>query len=122
MTTDEFILKAKQVHGDRYDYSKAEYIGYKDDICIICPEHGAFWQKAKNHLSGYGCSICSGRKKMRTIDFVNRANLVHQNKYDYSKTVYKGNKEKICIICPEHGEFFQRANNHLGELAVLNVV
>ena len=50
MTTDEFILKAKQVHGDRYDYSKAEYIGYKDDICIICPEHGAFGQKAKNHL------------------------------------------------------------------------
>lgn len=113
MTTDKFIQKAKKVHGDRYDYSKAEYIGYKDDICIICPEHGAFWQKAKNHLSGYGCSICSGRKKMRTIDFVNRANLVHQNKYDYSKTVYKGNKEKICIICPEHGEFWQQASSHL---------
>ena len=64
MTTEEFITKAKVVHGDRYDYSKAVYVSYKSDICIICPEHGAFMQKAKNHLSGYGCPICSGRKKM----------------------------------------------------------
>ena len=113
MTTEEFIQKAKRVHGDRYDYSKAEYKGNKEEICIICPKHGDFLQKAKNHLSGYGCSVCSGRKKMRTIDFINRANLVHQNKYDYSKAVYKGNKEKICIICPEHGEFWQQASSHL---------
>ncbi len=113
MTTEEFIQKAQRVHGDRYDYSKAEYKGNKEEICIICPKHGEFWQKAKNHLSGYGCSICSGRKKMRTVDFINRANSVHQNKYDYSKAEYKGNTEKICIICPEHGEFWQRASSHL---------
>ena len=113
LTTEEFIAKAKAVHGDRYDYSKVEYVDSKSEVCIICREHGEFWQKPKNHLSGYGCSICSGRKKMRTFDFVKRAQNVHGNKYDYSKVDYKGNAEKVCIVCPDHGEFWQRAGNHL---------
>ena len=113
LTTEEFIARAKAVHGDKYDYSKVEYVDSKTKVCIICPEHGEFWQKPKNHLSGYGCPICSGRKKMRTIDFIKRAKQVHGDKYDYSKTEYKGNTEKISIICPEHGEFWQRSGNHL---------
>ena len=113
MTNEDFINKAKAVHGDRYDYSKVQYVYNKTEVCIICPEHGEFWQKPKNHLSGYGCPICSGRKKMRTSDFIKKARSVHGDKYDYSKAEYKGNKEKVCIICPEHGEFLQHANNHL---------
>lgn len=113
LTTEEFIAKAKAVHGDRYDYSKVEYVGYRIPVTIICKEHGEFPQKPVLHLSGYGCSICSGRKKMRTVDFINRAKSVHGDKYDYSKTKYKGNSEEVCIICPEHGEFWQRAGNHL---------
>ena len=113
MTTEEFIQKAKAIHGDKYDYSKVEYTHNKTEVCIICPEHGEFWQKPKNHLSGYGCPICSGRKKMRTIDFIKRAKQVHGDKYDYSKVNYNGNTEKICIICPDHGEFWQRAGSHL---------
>ena len=113
MTTEDFIQKAKTIHGDRYDYSKVEYIDNKKEVCIICREHGEFWQKPKNHLSGYGCPICSGRKKMRTIDFINRAKSVHGDKYDYSKAEYTGNSEKICIICPEHGKFWQTAGSHM---------
>lgn len=113
LTTEEFIKKARKVHGDKYDYSKVEYLYNKTEVCIICREHGEFWQKPKNHLGGYGCPICSGRKKMRTIDFIKRAKQVHGNKYDYSKAEYKGNTEKVCIICPEHGEFMQRAGHHL---------
>jgi Zn ribbon nucleic-acid-binding protein len=113
MTTEDFIQKAKAIHGDRYDYSKVEYVDNKKEVCIICREHGEFWQRPKNHLSGYGCPICSGRKKMRTIDFIKRAKQVHGNRYDYSKVEYKGNAEEVCIICPEHGEFWQRAGIHL---------
>ena len=113
MNNDSFIEKAKSIHGDRYDYSKVEYVDNKTEVCIICREHGEFWQKPKNHLSGYGCPICSGRKKMRTIDFIKRAKQVHGDKYDYSKAEYKGNSEEVCIICPDHGEFWQRASNHL---------
>ena len=113
MTNEDFINKAKAVHGDKYDYSKVQYVYNKTEVCIICREHGEFWQKPKNHLSGYGCPICSGRKKMRTSDFIKKARSVHGEKYDYSKAEYKGYSEKLCIICPEHGEFWQRAGNHL---------
>ena len=113
MTTDDFIQKARAIHGGKYDYSRTKYVDNKTEVCIICPEHGEFWQKPKNHLSGYGCPICSGRKKMRTIDFIKRAKQVHGDKYDYSKVEYKGNTEKVCIICPEHGEFWQNAGSHM---------
>ena len=113
MTTIGFTQKAKQIHGERYDYSKVEYAGNKSKVCIICREHGEFWQEARQHLSGCGCPICSGRKKMRTSDFINKARSFHGDKYDYSKAEYKGNTEKVCIICPEHGEFWQQASNHL---------
>ena len=113
MTTEGFREKAKQIHGDRYDYSKVEYAGNKAKVCIICKEHGEFWQEPRQHISGCGCPICAGRKKMRTSDFIKKARSVHGDKYDYSKAEYKGNADKVCIICPEHGEFWQQASNHL---------
>ena len=113
MTTDDFIQKAKAIHGDKYDYSKVEYTHNNIEVCIICPEHGEFLQKPRLHLSGCGCPICTGKKKMRTIDFIKRARQVHGDKYDYSKAEYNGNSEEVCIICPEHGEFWQRAGSHL---------
>ena len=113
LTNESFIKKAKTVHGNRYDYSKVEYVGNKDKVCIICREHGEFWQEARMHLSGCGCPICAGRKKMRTSDFIKKARSVHGERYDYSKAEYKGNSEEVCIICPEHGEFWQSASNHL---------
>ena len=95
LTNESFIKKAKAVHGDRYDYSKVEYVGNKDKVCIICREHGEFWQEARMHLSGCGCPICVGRKKMRTSDFIKKARSVHGGKYNYSKVEYKGNTEKV---------------------------
>jgi hypothetical protein len=59
MTTEEFIQKAKEVHGDRYDYSKVQYINTKTKVCIICKEHGEFWQRANNHIIGHGCHKCA---------------------------------------------------------------
>lgn len=58
-TQEEFIAKAREVHGDKYDYSKVEYINSKSKVCIICPEHGEFWQTPHNHLVGYDCIKCS---------------------------------------------------------------
>ena len=58
LTTEEFIAKAKAVHGDRYDYSKVEYVNSKTKLCIICPKHGDFWQLPSNHLRGHGCVKC----------------------------------------------------------------
>lgn len=114
MTKEEFIEKAKKVHGDKYDYSKVEYKGNKTPVCIICPKHGEFWQKPNAHLNGEGCKKCYGNDALTREEFIKRAKEVHGDKYDYSKVEYKGARKKITIICPEHGEFKQLPFDHLG--------
>ncbi len=107
-----FITKAHKVHGDKYDYSNVEYVNYETKVCIICPEHGEFWQTPHNHLNGKGCPKCSGCYVPTTEEWIVSARKVHGNKYDYSKVEYANNKTKVCIICAEHGEFWQKPNNH----------
>lgn len=58
MTTEEWIARAKQVHGDKYDYSLTEYVNQRTDVKIICPIHGVFEQKADSHIRGNGCRLC----------------------------------------------------------------
>ncbi|MCQ2069413.1 MAG: hypothetical protein MJY68_10065 [Bacteroidaceae bacterium] len=58
LSTEEFIQKAKAVHGDRYDYSKVEYVNSSTKVCIICKKHGEFWQIPFSHLKGHGCVKC----------------------------------------------------------------
>ena len=112
LTTEEFIKKAKEVHGDKYDYSKVEYKNTSTKVCIICPEHGEFWQTPNAHLQGHGCRKCSNNFlsdiHYKTTDtFIKECKDVFGDKYDYSKVNYVNNKTKVCIICPEHGEFWQ---------------
>ena len=85
LTTEEFIKRAKEIHGDKYDYSKAEYKSTRDRVCIICPTHGEFYQNANHHIRRAGCPKCSGPKKLTTVEFINKAREVHEDKYDYSK-------------------------------------
>lgn len=118
LTTEEFIRRAKEVHGDKYDYSLSEYTGIDDEIFIVCPIHGKFKTTPYTHLKICGCAACSraenGEKRRKTkTDFIKEAKSVHGDKYDYSKSKYIGNSKKICIICPEHGEFWQRPFAHL---------
>ena len=116
-TKEEFILKARQIHGWKYDYSKVEYINNNTKVCIICPEHGEFWQTPSAHLSKQGCPICGnlrkGLIKKTKEEFIKQAIEVHGNKYDYSNVNYINDRTKVCIICPEHGEFWQTPNVHL---------
>lgn len=117
-TTSEFVEDAKSVHGEMYNYSKVEYVNAKTKVCIVCPEHGEFWQTPTHHLSGYGCPKCryirSANKNRKSIkDFIAESRKVHNGKYDYSKTEYVRRDKKVCIICPEHGEFWQMPGNHL---------
>ena len=113
ITTEIFIERARKVHGDKYDYSKVEYVNKKEKVCIICKEHGCFWQSPSDHIHGYGCPYCGGTKRKTTEEFVQQAKFVHKDKYDYSKVAYINGKTKVCIICPEHGEFWQQPTNHL---------
>jgi len=113
LTTEEWIEKAKLVHGVRYDYSKVRYIGTHKKVCIICPIHGEFWQTPKSHSKGIGCSKCGGSEKLTKEEFVEKAKLVHGDRYDYSQVAYNGSHKKVCVICKEHGEFWQTPTGHL---------
>ena len=117
-TTEEFVKKAREVHGDKYNYSKIKYVNSSTPVYIICPEHGEFLQTPSNHLRGRGCPKCgveSTQKKLSstTEDFIKKAREVHGDKYDYSKVDYTNANTQVRIICPEHGEFWQTPNNHL---------
>ncbi len=114
-TFEWFLENARLVHGDKYKYDEFSY-GQRQDskIRIYCPEHGWFEQIERIHLKGHGCPACSNCKHYNTESFVAKALEVHGNKYIYTKTVYgKNNREKVCIICPEHGEFWQTPHDHL---------
>lgn len=112
-TVEEFIKEAKKVHGNKYDYSKVEYKSRSAKIKIICPEHGEFEISPLSHLKGHGCPKCSKKHKYNTIEWINKANDVHQNKYDYSQSKYVNYFTKVKILCPEHGEFWQYPADHL---------
>ena len=113
LTRGEFIERAKTVHGDKYNYSKVKYIDYNTKVCIICKKHGEFWQTPHNHVSGAKCPKCSGKYKCTTAEWIEKAREVHGDKYDYSKVEYVNAFTKVCIICPKHGEFWQKPNCHL---------
>lgn len=61
-TTEQFIEKAKEIHGDKYDYSLADYIRTNIKLKIICPKHGIFEQTPKAHLNNEGCPKCKSSR------------------------------------------------------------
>jgi len=118
LTQEEFLQRAKAIHGDKYDYSLSKYVNHKIKMTIICPSHGKFSQLPSNHLAGHGCYKCreENRYKCRAIsqeNFIKRARLKHGNRYDYSKCIYTHMLKKVTIICKKHGEFQIHANNHV---------
>ena len=111
---EEFIHEAKIKHNNKYDYSKIDYINKTTKVCIICPIHGEFFMTPHNHILGQGCPKCSGRGLTKD-EVVEKANLVHDNKYDYSKVVFTKMHDKVTIICPIHGEFQQTLSKHISK-------
>jgi len=118
-TTEEFVADARKVHGDKYDYSKVEYDGHRKPVCIICPEHGEFYQTPESHLSLRGCRKCGIEKerKNNTLtneQFISRAIAVHGDRYDYSDVQYINSHIKVNIKCNTCGRYFrQTPNAHL---------
>ena len=112
-TTDKFRNRSANIHGDKYDYSKVEYVNAHQKVCIICPDHGEFMQEPQHHVNGSGCRACAGSLKKSTEKFTADAGAVHGDKYDYSKVEYQSACVKVCVICPDHGEFWQTPNAHL---------
>jgi hypothetical protein len=118
LSIQEFTNRSNKIHSGKYDYSKTEYSSAHEMIKIICPEHGSFIQKAYSHLQGIGCPKCGHKKATQSIyswqNFMDEARLVHGDKYNYSIIQNITNKDnKVQIICPEHGPFWQSPHHHV---------
>jgi len=118
LTTEEFIQRAKNLNGDRYDYSKVEYVGSQTKVTIICSKHGDFKQVPQSHLKGVHCKECAIVKRANirrssTDEFVIKARKIHGEKYSYDKVEYISNHELVIITCPIHGDFTQEPAGHL---------
>lgn len=112
LTQEYYINKCIEVHGDKYDYSLVVYKNKRTKIKIIRPVHGVFEQTPINHLQGSGCPFCNTDVR-RKKDYVRKCKEKHNNKYDYSLIKYKNARERVKIICPEHGIFQQGLYDHL---------
>ncbi len=118
MTTAEFIEKAKAKHHDQFDYEEVSYVNRYTKVCIKCKDHGSFYQTPVTHLSGYGCVGCaninrSEKQKTTLSAFIAKANVVHNNVFNYEKVVYVTARIPVTILCPFHGEFDQVPDVHL---------
>lgn len=111
---DKFLIKAKEIHGSKFDYSKVKYINTNTPVDIICPIHGLFKQRPSDHLRGKGCNKCyQSSKPLKTEDFIEKAKIIWGDKWDYSQTICNGRRSNVLIICKKHGHFTQSAHNHL---------
>lgn len=115
---EDFIAKAKQIHGNKFGYDDVKFKGYDEEVTINCPIHGKIKITPKVHLRGHGCYECGriANKEKRTKpqeDFISQAILLWGDKYDYSKVDYQGADKNVTIVCPIHGDFQKKPYNHL---------
>jgi ssDNA-binding Zn-finger/Zn-ribbon topoisomerase 1 len=117
-TTNDFIYKAQEKHGDKYDYNNVNYIDSDTPVNISCPRHGDFTQNPQSHIRGTGCPKCgaelNSKNRLSSTDkFIEKARKVHGDKYNYEETEYISTKEPVKINCVIHGQFKQTPNSHL---------
>lgn len=114
LDTKEFINRASSIHGVKYDYSLVNYKNAKTKVKIRCLEHGIFEQVPDSHITQKtGCPFCSKKHKYTNYEFIEKANTIHNFKYDYDFVDYRNNYSKIQIKCKKHGIFTQTPSNHL---------
>ena len=100
VTTESFIAEAKEIYGDRYDYSKVDYINKEHRVTIVCPVHGDFQIYAREHLDGKGCPKCEKGEK-----FIAKLKEKFGDKFGLEQFVYNSSTSPITLICSEHGSF-----------------
>ena len=118
LTTKQFIERSNKAHNYKYTYDKVIYDSNHTKVIITCPVHGDFTQQPSDHMKGIGCSKCrdiltSTRFRDTLETFIEKANEVHKSRYSYKNTVYTKSADTITITCPYHGDFTQRASDHM---------
>lgn len=117
---ENFKNEANKLHNYKYNYSNSNYVSARENIIIICPKHGEFEQTPNSHLNGSGCKKCANDELKERMSipwniYLKDLQIIHNNKYDYSKVIWKGVDINIIVICPFHGEFEIRPADHKRE-------
>ena len=114
-TTDSFITKAEVIYGDKYDYSEVEYVRAHSHVKIRCRKCDILFMKTPtHHLSGQGCPSCTNKVKGTTKSFIEKANILYGERYDYSRVNYRKRDIKVTIFCKLHDAYFEKTPaNHL---------
>jgi hypothetical protein len=118
LTTENFVEKARQIHGDKYLYDKVVYKNGNTPIIITCPVHGDFTQSPRGHLCGRGCPNCyydraGNYSRLTSEQFIKQSRIIHGTRYDYNKVLYVSMHKKVIIGCKIHGDFKQTPSSHL---------
>ena len=118
LTTELVLVRAREIHGDKYNYDKFVYTNKRVKATITCPDHGDFEQLPLNHVKGDGCRRCryvttALERTYSNEVFIEKGREAHGDLYDYSKTNYVGSRQHVTIICRRHGEFSQNAHSHI---------
>ena len=109
LDNDVFLQKAYKKWGNKYDYSLVNFKTANTKIKIIL-DGVIYEQTAHNHLK-YGPERLN--KKKTNNQFIEESNRIHDFLFDYTKTIYKTDREKVKITCKLHGDFTQLPNSHL---------
>lgn len=139
LTTDEFLVKSKKAHGNRYIYTGTKYIDKYTKVNIECRVHGVFTSFPQSHYKGSNCPQCAKKTEIRSkglvftgtgkhkgratfkafckkfgTSFYTQLKLKHGNFYRYRENYYSKCKEtdKIPITCPKHGVFWMTPKAH----------
>lgn len=112
---EKVLDKAREIHGERYDYSRVHYENMDNKVEIICYRHGSFWQSLYDHTARTTiCPQCSREADKLTLEeFIQRSKAIHGDSYDYGKVKYEDAQTNVIITCKKHGDFTQRAYSHL---------
>lgn len=103
VTTESFIAEAKEIYGDRYDYSKVDYKNRDHRVTVVCPIHGDFLVYAREHLDGKGCPKCEKGEK-----FLAKLKEKFGDKFGLEQFVYESSTSPVTLICPTHGAFSRK--------------
>lgn len=113
---EEYLTKLKEVHGDKFDTSRLNYVKNNIKITLGCkadPTHGFFEISPVEALRGHGCQKCGGTYKMSNDEYIAKLKEVHGDRYDLSLVDFKGSRYPVKAICKDHGEFEMRADHFM---------
>ena len=106
-TNEEFIERAREVHGNKYDYSKVEYKDNRTPVCIICQKHGEFWQTPMSHLSGCGCQKCHNSiLETRVRVMLENVGIEYNQEYSIKKLtgeIFNKKPQRVDFFLPNEG-------------------